>query len=337
MSRRRGLTLGKFSPLHEGHALLLRAAAAHCDQLTVLVGTTDNDRYSFEQRRQWISDLLTSALVPSSLDLVIVPDPDPDVDVQKDEYGTVVDESYWSQWLTQNSQHLKGVDLVFTSDRYGAEIARRIDAVWFPIDPDRETVPVAASDINARPHELFGLVSDVAKPDVALTIAVVGAESTGKSTLVKRLAEHFETTYAHEWGRTISEAHPTLTVEDFDAIVSMQDELIRTAQRLSNGLCFADTEAITTALFAPTYLGQEHPLSWQRAHTQDFTHYLLLDPDVPWVDDGTRILDTDARMVFHNALLSSLERLDKPFTVISGDSFAAREAQAITFVERLRR
>ncbi|MEO1542494.1 MAG: AAA family ATPase [Pseudomonadota bacterium] len=202
---------------------------------------------------------------------------------------------------------------------------------------DRETVPIAASDVNARPHELFGLVSDVAKPDVALTIAVVDAESTGKSTLVKRLAERFETTYAHEWGRTISEAHPTLTVEDFDTIVSMQDGLIRTAQRLSSGLCFADTEAITTALFAPTYLGQEHPLSWQRAYTQDSTQYLLLDPEVPWVDDGTRVLDTDARMAFHNALLSSLKRLNKPFTIISGNLFEHREAQAIALIERLRR
>ena len=77
MSPRRGLTLGKFSPLHEGHALLLRAAAAHCDQLTVLVGTPDNASHSFEQRRQWIGGLLLPGRPPSSLDLVKIPDTDP--------------------------------------------------------------------------------------------------------------------------------------------------------------------------------------------------------------------------------------------------------------------
>ena len=125
-------------------------------------------------------------------------------------------------------------------------------------------------------HQNFHAVCDVAKPDVAITVAVLGAESTGKSTLVKRLADLYQTRYAPEWGRIISEAHSELTGSDFDAIVTMQDELITTAQRLGNGLCFVDTEAITTALFAPIYLGREHEASWQKAKQQQFDLYLVL-------------------------------------------------------------
>ncbi|MEL7025066.1 MAG: AAA family ATPase [Pseudomonadota bacterium] len=335
MLAKRGLTLGKFLPLHEGHALLLRSAAKHCHELTVLVGVASNDLYSFEQRERWILDLLEPVTTQTGTRVHVVRDPDPDPLVEKDAEGTVTDERYWTQWLEQNQSHLANIDLVFTSDRYGREIARRIGARWFPVDPDREVVAISGSQIRALMHQNFHAVCDVAKPDVAITVAVLGAESTGKSTLVKRLADLYQTRYAPEWGRIISEAHSELTVSDFDAIVTMQDELITTAQRLGNGLCFVDTEAITTALFAPIYLGREHEASWQKAKQQQFDLYLVLDPSVPWIDDGTRVLDSPERFAFHESLIAALERLQKPYTLISGDSYDARERMARSEIDAL--
>ncbi|MEM9172383.1 MAG: AAA family ATPase [Pseudomonadota bacterium] len=331
---RRGLTLGKFMPLHHGHALLLRAAALHCDELTVLVGMTPDDPYDIEQRMHWIDQLL-SEFTDDRLSLTLVADPDPDPNVTKDADGTVVDEAYWAQWLSQNAEHLNDIDHVFTSDRYGQQIAERIDARWFPVDPDREVVPITATNIRTDRFAAFSFVHDVAKPDVCLTVAVVGAESTGKSTLVKHLAEHYDTHYAPEWGRIISEAHSELTTSDFDAIVTMQCEMIRSAQRLGNGLCFTDTEAITTALFAPIYLGHEHAPSQQQAIAQQIDLYLLLDVSVPWIDDGTRVLDHDSRQRFHTALMSTLENLNKPFQLIGGESHSQRQRQAVAAVDAL--
>ncbi|MEL7313268.1 MAG: AAA family ATPase, partial [Pseudomonadota bacterium] len=320
MRARRGLTLGKFLPLHDGHALLLRCAAKHCQELTVLVGITPNDPYSFEQRERWIHDLLGPVTAETNTHVRVVPDPDPDPFVEKDAESTVTDERYWTQWLEQNQSSLSNTNLVFTSDRYGQEIARRIGARWFPVDPDREVVAISASQIRKEPLSHFHLINDAAKPDVAVTVAIVGAESTGKSTLVKHLASHYRTCYAPEWGRIVSEAHPELVTKDFDDILTMQDELIATAERTSSGLCFVDTEAITTALFAPIYLGEEHSASWQKAEQQQFDLYLVLDPSVPWVDDGTRVLDSPKRRAFHESLIAALDRLQKPYTLITGDS-----------------
>ncbi|MEM8982366.1 MAG: AAA family ATPase [Pseudomonadota bacterium] len=334
MSTSRGITLGKFLPLHDGHALLLRAAAMHCDELIVLVGVTPDDPYSFEQREQWINSVL-NAQSQRRATVRIVSDPDPDPAVAKDAAGTVTDAGYWDRWLHQNATALADVEFVFTSDVYGAEIARRIGARWFPVDPGREVVPVAARQIRGDTHRYFGFVSDAAKPDVAMTVAVVGAESTGKSTLVKALADHYQTSYAPEWGRIISEAHPDLTARDFDHIVSMQTELIHTAQRSSNGLCFTDTEAITTALFAPVYLGDEHAASWQCARAQNFALYLVLDPAVPWINDGTRVLDTAQRLRFHTDLVAALQRLNKPYQIIAGDSYAKRASGAIAAIDAM--
>lgn len=340
MPAERGLTLGRFLPLHEGHALLLRAAVAHSAVLTVLIGTTAEDPYSYEQRRQWIRALLQPELERFGTRLEIHPDPDidpPFATVAKDEQGTVADERYWARWLEQNARHCQGVDHVFTSDAYGAELARRIGARWFPVDPEREAVPVAATDIRADVLDHFDLVCDVAKPEVGLTVAVLGAESTGKSTLVQTLARHYGTRYAPEWGRILSEAQPVLGYDDFTAIVTMQSHLIACAQRLGSGLCFTDTEAITTALFAPVYLDREHAYAWSQAREQHFALYLVLAPSVPWVDDGTRILDQAQRQRFHEEILAALERLAKPYLVIDAPDFPRRVAAAQRAVDRLLR
>ncbi|MEM9744181.1 MAG: AAA family ATPase [Pseudomonadota bacterium] len=333
MSLSRGLTLGKFSPLHEGHALLLHAAAAHCTELTVLIGVTSEDPYSFEQRRRWVLDLMAGVSRDSHAVVHVVRDSIADSGFAKDPLGTITNERFWRQWLDQNKPHLEGIDQVFTSDRYGEAIARRIGARWFPVDPDRSVVPISASRIRADLRSNFHYVCDVAKPDVAVTVAVVGAESTGKSVLVKALAEHYGTRFAPEWGRTISEAHEALNASDFDAILTMQDQLIRAAQLGSNGLCFTDTEAITTALFAPIYLGEDHAAAWRRAQTQRFPLYLLLDPEVPWVDDGTRILDQSARLAFHRSLVDALERFKRNYLVVSGRSFEERTRAAQSAVD----
>ncbi|MEM7218263.1 MAG: AAA family ATPase [Pseudomonadota bacterium] len=334
MRPRRGVTVGKFLPLHKGHELLLQAAATHCNELTVLVGVTPNDPYSFEQRKRWITAAIQAGN-QNTATMAIVADPDPDPNVAKDAEGTVVDERYWQRWLEQNAETLRDIELVFTSDPYGQELARRIGASWFPVDPTRETVPVSARQIRKDRRAYFHFVSDGAKPDVALTVAVVGAESTGKSMLVRALAEHYSTTYAPEWGRTISDARDALSVADFDAILSMQKLLIRRAQLDSDGLCFTDTEAITTALYAPIYLGEEHANAWHIAREQRFSLYLLLDPTVPWVDDGTRVLDQPKRQAFHQALIEALDRFGAPYQVIAGSSYEERQRQATLAVDAL--
>lgn len=335
MQAEHGLTLGKFLPLHVGHELLLQTAVRFSRSLTILVGTTEADAISFAIRKRWIEQFLAPWLADSATRVHILADPDPDALVAKDSAGTVIDEAYWTQWLAQNARILAPVDCVFTSDRYGSEIARRISAEWFPVDPERELFPISASAIRAEPGRYFGQLSRVAKAELALAVAVVGAESAGKSTLTKRLADTFETSYAPEWGRTLSEAKDSLDARDFSRIVAMQNGLIDAALSASSELFFTDTEAITTALFAPIYLGEEHSGAWAAAREQSFDLYLVLAPTVKWVDDGTRILDEPARQAFHERLLAALARLDKRCVVIDYPDHERRFEAAVGAVRDL--
>ena len=335
MPRQRGLTLGKFLPLHKGHELLLETALNHCDELRVLIGVTPDDSISFDIRRQWIEEFTNSLIRGGTKTVEVHADPESDPFVAKDAQGTVIDEAYWQRWIEQNQHHLAVTHLVFTSDRYGAEIARRTGTRWFPVDPDRDLFPVSATKIRADLAANFHHLSDVARPYLGLTIAIVGAESTGKSVLAKRLAKEFNTTCAPEWGRIISEAKPDLDEADFSDIVHMQSALIRKAQINGNGLSFTDTEAITTALFAPIYLRQSHPLAELTSRNQRLDLYILLAPTVAHIQDGTRVLDEAGRQCFHDQLVERLKSLDRNFVIVDPDGYEARYELARHAVQEL--
>src|SRR6266481_4978643 len=72
---RRGLVFGKFMPLHRGHQLLIEAALAECDKVTILVydspvGDDTLERMPVAKRLGWIADLY-----PQAEQIVSVADP----------------------------------------------------------------------------------------------------------------------------------------------------------------------------------------------------------------------------------------------------------------------
>lgn len=50
---KRGLVIGKFMPIHEGHIALINFAAAHCDELIVSMSFTPNDKNDPLLRFDW--------------------------------------------------------------------------------------------------------------------------------------------------------------------------------------------------------------------------------------------------------------------------------------------
>jgi HTH-type transcriptional repressor of NAD biosynthesis genes len=51
---------------------------------------------------------------------------------------------------------------------------------------------------------------------------------------------------------------------------------------------FIDTEAIVTQYYLKAYLGQRDGLLTRIANNQNYDLWIFLEPDVKWVDDGTR-------------------------------------------------
>lgn len=153
-----------------------------------------------------------------------------------------------------------------------------------------------------------------------------GAESTGKSTLARKLATRFGCPLVPEYGRTFAETIGTaFTLADLLAIAREQDRIMREAMRGDSPLLLLDTDPLMTAAWAEMLFGEVpgELLAYPRAE-----HYLLFLPDVPWVADGTRFFGTaELRARFAGVAEAMLVRAGVPYQSIGGD-WDQRERQA---------
>ena len=124
---------------------------------------------------------------------------------------------------------------------------------------------------------------------------MVGAESSGKSTLAKDVAREWGSPYVPEYGRIITEAvgDGKWTKDHFAAIVAGQRRMVDHAVRNSdNGLVICDTDIWTTALYAHEYLGSNVEEYYYEHREDGFegSHIVAVPPNIPWVQDGKRIM-----------------------------------------------
>ena len=88
-------------------------------------------------------------------------------------------------------------------------------------------------------------------------VALIGPESTGKTTLCKKLAEHFHTTWSPEFARDyIDKLNRPYTKEDILYCSEQQIEAQRKLESKANGFFFADTELIVCRVWLIDVFGE---------------------------------------------------------------------------------
>jgi cytidyltransferase-like protein len=134
-----GLAVGRFDPPHLGHSHLIDWAKARCGRLVVYVNTGGRDAVPGELRARWLAELHPDVTV---------------VEVAHELATDFTDETLWARWIVlfrERWPHDTGPDVVFSSDPYVAELARRLGAEAVLVDPERRTVPISATEIRADP------------------------------------------------------------------------------------------------------------------------------------------------------------------------------------------
>lgn len=165
-------------------------------------------------------------------------------------------------------------------------------------------------------------------------VCLLGAESTGKSTLAAALADRFETLWNPEYGRPYTllgrvRGDPWTSAE-FTHIARMhcwyEDFLAGLARRV----LFSDTDAFTTAVFHEVYL--ERPASgFEELAARPYDLFVVCGLDVPWRHDGIREFD-DRRNWMHERYLDRARASGSAWLVVEGDR-ETRLAQAADAVE----
>ncbi|MEW2330341.1 AAA family ATPase [Micromonospora chersina] len=289
---RHGLVVGKFYPPHAGHHALIEAAAARCAAVTVVVAPSRRESIPLDLRVAWLRE--AHAATPWVRF----------VGRYDDHPIDYADPAVWDLHCAVFADALGGepVDAVFSSEAYGEELARRFDAVAVCVDPDRRAVPVSGTAVRADPAAHWRRLGPPVRAWLVRRVVVVGAESTGTTTMAEALAAHYGTAWVPEYGRELTErklaglrgVRPDATVfdvtwdrDDFLAVVREQQAAEDAAARVSGPLLFCDTDARATAIWEERYLGSSSEVV--RAAARRPALYLLTDHDgVPFADDGLR-------------------------------------------------
>ncbi|MCC6269697.1 MAG: AAA family ATPase [Microbacteriaceae bacterium] len=314
-----GLVIGKFYPLHAGHSFLIRHALRSCDTVTVQVFGSSVESISLEERTAWVREEFPTARVVSAMD-------DAPVDFDSD-----------GAWRTHvrliESLLTTPVDAVFTSDAYGQELARRLSAEWVPVDPQRMSVPVSGTAIRADLVGHWAELPASARASLTARVVVLGAESTGSTTLAEALAHELHTHWVPEYGREYSlirEGGPFAEwhTEEFDLVVDRQIAREWAARRTAPvPVIVCDTDVLATALWHERYLGAPAPQILATAKVHRPTFYVLTGDDIPFVQDGIR----DGEHLRHEMaerFRTTLRAQSVPFIEVRG-SVAERVAIAL--------
>lgn len=173
-------------------------------------------------------------------------------------------------------------------------------------------------------------------PEPVCRVCLLGAESTGKTTLARSLAEDFDTLWNPEYGRPYTEigrpADAPWTSWEFTHIARMQcwyeDFLAAHARRV----LFCDTDAFTTAVFHEVYLGQP-AAGFEAEAARRYDLYLVCGLDVPWEGDSIREFAARRREM-HERYVRHARGSGSPWLLLEGEH-PTRLAAARTAVEAL--
>jgi NadR type nicotinamide-nucleotide adenylyltransferase len=163
---------------------------------------------------------------------------------------------------------------------------------------------------------------------------VFGPESTGKTTLARRLAEHFRTAWVPEYARTLLESRgDEVRADDMDQIARGQAASEDALARNANRVLVADTDPLATLIWSDVLFGTVSPVVRELADARAADLYLLTDADVPWVADPVRYLPEGGRKFFDRCR-AELEVRGRRSVEIRG-SWDERFRTAVAAVEAL--
>jgi HTH-type transcriptional regulator, transcriptional repressor of NAD biosynthesis genes len=267
-----GLIIGKFLPYHRGHTLVIDRALARCAVVHVLVCAKQEHEIPGPTRARWVSRHRPAARVHL---------------VDQDALGLADDDT--TGWAAAARSIVGPVDAVFTSEDYGDAFAAALGCVHVPVDPSRTAVPISGSAIRASPADGEQFLEAAVRAWYVKRVCLLGAESTGKTTLAQDLAERYRTLWVPEYGhvyQALGRPEPTAdwTSFEFLAIARLQAWYEDFLAGYANRVLFCDTDVFTTAVWQQRLMGRIDADVLALADRK-YDLYVLCALDTPFAQD----------------------------------------------------
>jgi len=167
-----------------------------------------------------------------------------------------------------------------------------------------------------------------------IKVAIVGPESTGKSSLSFELAQYFNTKYVPEVARDyLDEMQAPYEESDLLKIAKRQAEAEDKISLQAGNILICDTSLLVIKIWSEVKYNRCDAWILVEEQRRQYDLFLLCNIDLEWVDDPQRE-HPDKREFLYNLYRESLNSRAVPFEVISGNGMS-RVKMAIEAIEKL--
>lgn len=351
-----GIYFGTFAPCHVGHfEQIVRAKRENHHALVIVSGYAgdrgDQAGMNLVNRVKAMRELLKD---------------DDNVNVLKlDETDIPKYPDGWAPWLDMLRSHVesavamelqKTVTFYVGEDEYIEPLQTYFDQAWPDTDVvvtrvDRRITGISGTSIRENPLLNWDYVTRPFRRFFVKNVLIVGTASTGKTTLTRDLARRYSTSYSLEYSREYQTTRQVrddeLDIKDLHAIGIGQYELNREHIHSpgTRKVFFADTDVMTTKLYAQLYLKPEEfekiePVFDFYISQQTWALIILLPPTTHYVDDGFRDMsqaDNESRLKMHQMFIDEINKhgLSDVTVVLEGDSFQEKYEEAHRLVDQI--
>ena len=343
--QRVGVIFGKFYPVHTGHINMIYEAFSKVDLLHVVVCTdTERDLKLFQEskmkrmptnqdRLRWMQQIFKYQQKQIFIHHL-------------NEEGIPSYPNGWEAWAERVKALFEQKNIhptmVFSSEvQDKAPYEKYLDLEVVLVDPARERFNVSATKIRNNPFQYWRFIPKEVRPFFVKTIAILGGESSGKSVLVSKLANVFNTTSAWEYGREfvfeqLGGDEQAMQYSDYPQMALGHQRYVDYAMKHAHKVAFIDTDYITTQAFCIQYEGKAHPFLDSMIREYPFDVTILLSNNTKWVDDGLRSLGSQKQRQRFQALLKKLlEKHHVTYIEIESPSYLDRYNQTKEVVEAI--
>lgn len=336
-----GCYIGKFYPFHKGHGYVIENSLKTLDRLIVLICWEDGQTIPLELRVKQIEDwckennIYEKVEVHECLDSL-------KIGVEYEGKSRQDLSKAWSDYLVER---FKNITHFVGSEPYVKIMAnlQKINYIVF----DRQ-FDISSRKIRSNIELLNSIESYIPK------IAIVGIESSGKSTLVRELSNRSaDIEVVEEYGRIYCESHTNisnhinheniLNSQDFVNIAVGHNRMVISAHRKAlakhSRLILCDTEHVVTSRFLSCYDGYENEKLYieNMSRSQHYDLVIYLEP-LDLELDGTRLeYDKKERDAQNKKLRNMIEGVHKNIIHIRTNSLNERIDLALAEINKYKR
>lgn len=298
LSMKRGLTLGKYAPLHKGHQLVIETALSEMDEVIVIIyDAPETTNVPLNVRSNWLRSLYPQVKVIEAWD-------------GPTQVGNTQEIKKMHEDYIIRKLEISGITHFYSSEFYGEHMSIALGAVNRLVDPGRQRIPVSGTKIRENLFLCRELIHPIVYRDLIANIVFLGAPSTGKSTIAQRMAKEYNTVWMPEYGRQYWEKHQVNRRLSLEQLVEIAEQHLVHEEKLlyqADQFLFTDTNALTTFMFSQYYHQSALPRLTELANQGSSRYDLLFlcDTDMPYDDTWDRSGDVNRR-AFQKQIIGDL-------------------------------